>query len=215
MKNRRLNVLFVAIIALAAAPQAYQDAYSLVDAAHERVETEFWSVFLSYQLPGADEAKSSGRTELLAARSREEACPVEPVAARPAQSNETRTRAKAEPKRKSTQENSIITETVTVAFDNENEVAGVYPVRPLVFSEKELKGLKGVGGLHSRDMEKIAEAASRASLASSYMQGNGMEMKVKQINEMNKAMRDRTRIMKEKGGDSLYEIQTPNTVGSM
>lgn len=221
MKNRRLNVLFAAIIALAATPQAYQDAYSLVNDAHERVETEFWSIFLSYQLPGSEEAKTSGRTELMAARGqREEVCPVEPVAARTAeavrnsQSNEMRTRPKAEARRRGVQENQVAPETFTVAFDNEKEVAGVYAVRPVVFSETEVKALKGAG-LHSRDVEKIAEAASRVSLASSYMQGNGAEMKVRQLNEMNKAMRDRTRIMKEKGGEAIYEIQVPNTVGSM
>lgn len=214
MKNRRLNVLFVAIIALAAAPQAFHDAHSLVDAAHERVETEFWSIFLSYHLPGTGEASTSGRTGLIAARSeREEDCPVEPkVEVRDSRSNETRTRAKFEARRKSAPETSVAPETFTVSFDDEKEVAGVYTVRPSVFSAKEIKMLKGAG-LHSRDVEKVAEAASRASLASS-LNENGMEMKSKQLIDMNKALRDRTRNVRDRN-ESLYEVQVPNRVGSM
>lgn len=221
MKNRRLNVLFIAIIALAAAPQAFHDAQRLVKAAHERAETEFWSVFLSYQVPESNEAKTSGKIELVAARSQQattESCAIEPVAARSAEairysrSNETRARAKAEARRTSAQENTDVTEMVEADFDSADEVAGVYTVRPVVFSEKEQKALRAAG-VHARDAERASNAASKASIAS-FAPGREAQMKIKQVMDMDKLMRQRNRNIKERG-ETLYDIQTPNTVGSM
>lgn len=216
MKNRRLNVLFIAIIALAAAPQAMHDAHQLVNTAQERAESEFWCIFLSYRSPEAGEAKSSAKTELVASQGRqEEVCPTERImvrqteATREAQTGETRARAKAESRRTVAQEKSSRTEIVEVY--NSNEVASVYDVRPVVFSEKEQKALKAAG-LHARDVEKAAGAASRTSVAS-FAPGSDMQMKLKQMSDMDKVLRQRTRI-KERG-ESLYEIQTPNTLGSM
>ncbi|MCA1557505.1 MAG: hypothetical protein LC731_03075, partial [Acidobacteria bacterium] len=80
MKNRRLNVLFMALIALAAAPQAFWDAHRLANAAQERVESEFWSVFLSYQMPGSNGGDRGGVSkEMVAAPSTQEKdsnCPL-------------------------------------------------------------------------------------------------------------------------------------------
>jgi hypothetical protein len=222
MKNRRLNVLFIAIIALAAAPQAFNDAYRLVNAAQERAETEFWSVFLSYQMPEADGAKTSGRTELVAARRQQqetEACQLEGVVARSTESLRRRQSNQASP---GTRVTNVETrradaipeapETVEADFDNADEVASVYTARPVVFSEKELKALKSAG-LHARDAEKIADAASKGSIAS-FVQGNESQIKIKQVMEMNNLQLLRPRNNKERG-ESVYEISTPNRVGSM
>src|SRR5918997_1316772 len=80
MKNRRLNVLFIALIALAAAPQALLDVHRLANAAQERVESEFWSVFLSYQTPSSEGTRGGVRQELVSAPRAEgtdTACPLQ------------------------------------------------------------------------------------------------------------------------------------------
>ncbi|HEX8746765.1 MAG TPA: hypothetical protein VF717_06160 [Pyrinomonadaceae bacterium] len=222
MKNRRLNVLFIAIIALAAAPQAMHDAHRLVNAAQERAESEFWSIFLSYTSPEAGEAKTYGSRQLIAERRRqetEEVCPTERTVVRQAEASrnsrpsETRMRTKAETGRAASQEeeNTTLSETVEAASDNRNEVATLSTVRPVVFSETEQTALRTVG-VHARDAEKSAEAASRGSLAS-FAPGSQMQLKIKQV-EMDRLLRQRTRTIKDRG-ETSYEIQTPNTVGSM
>ncbi|MBD0372078.1 MAG: hypothetical protein ICV60_14650 [Pyrinomonadaceae bacterium] len=222
MKNRRLNVLFIAIIALAAAPQAFYDAYRLANAAQERAESEFWSVFLSYQMPEADGAQTARATELMAARSQQprEACALERMAARASeaarssQSNETapaRVRViSAEAKGAKTI--LVLPETVEADSDGADEVASALPSRSVLFSEKEQKALRA-SGIHARDIERIADAASKASLAS-FRENGGPEIKVRQAMEMDKLLRQKTRNSREKG-ESLYEFSTPNTVGSM
>lgn len=218
MKNRRLNVLFIAIIALAAMPQAMHDAHRLVNAAQERAESEFWSIFLSYGSAEAGEAKTAGKTELLAARSRREsleACPNEPAVVRQPEASrdfaQTRPRAKAEARRTPPQEKSGGPETVEVDMDGSDEVvANVFTVRPVVFSEKEQKALRAAG-VHARDAERIAGAASRTSVASF---APTKEMQLKKVSDMDKLLRQRTRNLKERN-EPLYEIQTPNTIGSM
>jgi hypothetical protein len=221
MKNRRLNVLFIAIIALAAAPQAMHDAHRLVNAAQERAESEFWSIFLSYTSP--ESGSTSGKTTLVAARSQqetEEVCPTERVivrqvtASRNSQPGEARMRARAEAKRATAkeEENTSLPETVEVASDNREEVANLYTVPVVNFSEREQKALRAAG-VHARGAEKIAEAASRGSLAA-FAPGNEAQLKLKQM-EMDRLLRQRTRINVRDKGESLYEIQTPNTVGSM
>ncbi|HKS30738.1 MAG TPA: hypothetical protein VJS44_23245 [Pyrinomonadaceae bacterium] len=217
MKNRRLNVLFIAIIALAAAPQAMHDAHRLVNAAQERAESEFWSIFLSYTSPEAGEAKSSGKSELMAARGREEMeiCPTErvvvrqSVAPRSSQPVETRARAKAEARRMPAEEKPEPSEAVDIASE---EVASVYEVRPVAFSEKEQEALKAAQ-LHARDVEKFAAAASRASVAA-FAPGSEPQMKMKLMGDVDKLLRQRTRNIKDRS-EFTYEIQTPNTVGSM
>ncbi|HEX8177045.1 MAG TPA: hypothetical protein VF543_18280 [Pyrinomonadaceae bacterium] len=221
MKNRRLNVLFIAIIALAAAPQAMHDAHRLVNAAQERAESEFWSIFLSYTSPEAGEAKSSGRSELIAARSRqetEEVCPTERVVVRQAESrnsrpSEARMRARAEARRATSEdeENTVLPETVEADSDSRDEVANLYTVRPVIFSEREQTALRATG-VHARDAEKIAEAASRGNLAS-FAPGRETQLKIKQM-EIDRLLRQRNRATRDRG-ESNYEIQTPNTVGSM
>jgi hypothetical protein len=224
MKNRRLNVLFIAIIALAAAPQALQDAHSLVNAAQERAETEFWSVFLSYQTPGPAITEKSAATELVAARQPEtkESCPVEQMAGRAlkvvrdAEANDNAARVKivnVEAMRASAKANKSVPETIEVNFADGESVASLYTVRAVAFSEKEQKGLNAAC-LHARDTERIADAASKAALASFIQGKENTQIKVKQLMEMDKLLRQRTRSMMDRG-ESVGEMPNPNPVGSM
>lgn len=222
MKNRRLNVLFIAIIALAAAPQAMHDAHRLVNAAQERAESEFWSIFLSYTSPESGEAKAQSKSTLIAARKGQETkevCPTERVvivrqaeASRDSQPGQARARAKAEARRTAAREekDTSLPEMVEAASGN-NEVANVYTVRPVTFSERERESLRAAG-IHARDVEKIAEATSRGNLAA-FAPGRETQMKIKQM-EMDRLLRQRPRTVRDKG-EFVYDIQTTNTVGSM
>jgi hypothetical protein len=216
--------LFIAIIALAAAPQALLDAHRLVSAAQERAETEFWSVFLSYQTPAANGTEKRAATELVAARRRQEekdACPLQRTPERAvrvasdSQSNDGAARARAagaEAVRASAKANRSVPQTVEADFDDGEEVARVFTVRTVGFTEKEQKAL-GAAGLHARDTEKIVDAASRASLASFSQGKENLQIKMKQMMEMDKLLRQRPRSNRDRS--ESFEVPTPNPIGSM
>jgi hypothetical protein len=222
MKNRRLNVLFIAIIALAAAPQALHDAYRLVSAVQERAESEFWSVFLSYQMPESNGGARGGVRMLPASgdgQQTEGACPLERIASRSmeasrgSQSN-TAARARAlnaEAKRASTKVDSD--ETEAIASDDVDEVASAEGVPTVSFPAQEQKALRS-SSPHARDAEKMADAASRASLASFMYNNEELQLKVKQIKDMDKLLRRRTPAPRGPV-ESFNTIPAPNTIGSM
>lgn len=223
MKNRRLNVLFIAIIALAAMPQALQDARSLVSAAHERAENEFWSVFLSYQMPEANSAATKGGSQL--ALRQQASCPLQRRAAervevaRNSQSSEApaQVRAKGEARRAKAQANPNVPETVEPAVDNvealASEYAYTYTVRPVVFSEEEQKALKAAS-LHARDTEKQADSDSKASLASFLQENQNMRIRVKQLMGLDKLQRQRNRDTRDRI-ETIDPASAANPIGSM
>jgi hypothetical protein len=216
MKNRRLNVLFIAIIALAAAPQALLDAHRLANAAQERFEVEFWNVFLSYQMPGASGAAESRLVP--AVNKQESACPFENAPAQqPAtvavksRSTDTQLRSSAEARR--ARDINIEPQKAEVAASDE-EVAQVDEVPTVELSAKELKALRDAR-LHSRDTERAADAASRASIASFMQNNQELRIKMKEATEMDKLLRQRTRSLKERGADFDNIPTPPATDGSM
>jgi hypothetical protein len=217
MKNRRLNVLFIAIIAVAAAPQALLDAHRLANAAQERFETEFWNVFLSYQRPGANGAGAGESRLLPSANQPDGACPLERMAAQPvmvarnSRSNEIQSRANSEARR--TKEITGEPEQVEAPSDESAAVADVDTLPTVELSAKELNMLRGAR-LHARDTEKIADSTSRATLAS-FMQGDqDLRIKMREALEMDKFLRQRTRSLQERD-EELDDISVPNPVGSM
>jgi hypothetical protein len=226
MKNRRLNVLFMAIIALAAAPQALQDVYGLVNAAHERAETELWSVFLSYQTPDANAREKSAATELVAVRREQEtqeACPLERTAeqkvevVRGSQSNNnaaSKRNVNVEARRASAKAITDVPEMVEAEFEDGETEARTFTVRTVAFSEKDQKALKALG-LHARDTERIADAASKTALASVLQGRESMQIKMKQTMEVDRLLRQKTRAIRDRG-ESFDEIPAPpNSLGGM
>lgn len=221
MKNRRLNVLFIAIIALAAAPQALLDAHRLANAAQDRAETEFWSIFLSYQSQDAYGTEKGAETGLEAARRREETgsrCLLEQKAeqpvevARTSQSNESLGRVRAvNPETVRRSANADFNFPVTVEMDSDDEA--VAAVREMAFSNKEQKAMKSAG-LHARDTEKVADNAPKAGLASLVQRNGEMQIKVRQLVEMDKLLREKIRYM-EDSGEAGDDIPVPGPVGSM
>ncbi|HEY0320450.1 MAG TPA: hypothetical protein VGC66_05710 [Pyrinomonadaceae bacterium] len=225
MKNRRLNVLFIAIIALAAAPQALQDAHRLVNAAHERAENEFWSVFLSYQIPEANGAQTKGSTGLSAGTRQPETkdtCPLQRAIAQPVEvarnsrSNEApaQLRAKREARRAGAQAvNPDAPQTVEPAPVSDEEVAAVYTVRPIVFTEEEQKVLKSAG-LHARDTEKVADNASKATMASFVQENENVQIKARQLMQMDKLLqRQRTRSNRDRAeSNNMPTLNPANTM---
>lgn len=221
MKNRRLNVLFIAIIALAAAPQALQDMGRLVSVAQERAETEFWSVFLSYQTTESKGAETRGATELVAdRRSGSTSCPLERVrlrvdgATRNSQSNENSTPARSSQqfKRASAKAQPAENQPVEQAVDDE-AVASLYRVRTFQFSEEERDASRAVSP-HARDAEKLADVASKASLASFLPENENLQIRVKQVMEMDRALRQRVRFPRDRS-ESNDSLPAPNPTGSM
>jgi hypothetical protein len=219
MKNRRLNVLFIAIIAVAAAPQALQDMGRLVSVAQERAETEFWSVFLSYQTTEAKPAETRSATELMADRRSGAAnsCPLESVrlrvdgATRNSQSNENSTTARSSQQMKRASAKAQPAE--NQAVNDDEMLATVYRVRTVEFSEEERDALRAVSP-HARDAEKLTDVTSKASLAS-FLPGNeNLQIRVKQAMEMDKALRQRVRFPRDRT-ESDDSIPAPNPNGSM
>jgi hypothetical protein len=228
MKNRRLNVLFIALIALAAAPQAFWDAHRLANAAQERVEAEFWSVFLSYQMP---DSNGGGRPvagkEIVAAPRNEgtdTACPLRQMvasqgeAARVLQSNsnmQARARANSEVRRESAKAKATAPETVVPELDNDTAdeaVAAEYTVRSITFTEKEQKALKSAA-MHARGTEKVIEVAQRAALASFMQQNEDARIKTRQLLNLDRALRQKTRNSRDR--ETPEEMSVPGPVGSM
>jgi phosphotransferase system HPr-like phosphotransfer protein len=191
-------------------------------AAHERAENEFWSVFLSYQMPGANGAATKGGSQLMDARRRQETCPLQRQSAQPvevarnSQSSQAQVRAKREARRSSVQANSAAApETVESASDDAEATASLYTytVRPVVFSEKEQKALKAAG-MHARDTEKLADLASKATLASFLQENQNMRIKARQLMDMDKLQRQRNRYTRDRI-ESSDETPAPNPIGSM
>jgi hypothetical protein len=217
MKNRRLNVLFIAIIALASAPQALLDAHRLANAAQERFETEFWNVFLSYQMPGANSAEAGASRLVPAGNQRGGACPLERIPAQPvalarnSRSNEIQLRANAEARR--TRQSTSATQKSEASSDESATATDVDTVPAIELSAKELKVLKAAS-LHSRDTGKIGDDAPGATLASFVQGSRDLRIKMREAMEMDKLLRQRTRSLREQD-EELDEIPAPNPVGSM
>ena len=227
MKNRRLNVLFIAIIALAAAPQALQDIHRLANAVQDRAETEFWSVFLSYQTPAANGAETKGATELLATRGSGSmnSCPLERIGAqtkeatRNSQTNENSTPARSSQEIKRTSFGAQVAASAPIASQPvepnpyKETLASVYTVRAFEFSDEEKEALKALN-LHARDTEKLADIASKASVAPFLPGDENLQIKMKQAVEMDKVLRQRVRYTRDRS-ESRNEIPAPNPNGGM
>lgn len=227
MKNRRLNILFIALIALAAAPQAMHDLRSLVNAAQERAESEFWSVFLSYQ---SAEGNGSGRggargNELIAARTeKRSACPLQPAfesqpelvrsaESKPGAQPAARTRSNAEGKRTSARAEASAADTDNADVDDEEALASV-DVVPAVASEKVQTDLNSAG-MHARDSERLANAAQKAALASFVQEKGDAQIKFRQLMEIDKALRQRNRNTRERTPLAPELPAVPNPGDSM
>lgn len=224
MKNRRLNILFIALIALAAAPQAMHDLRSLANAAQERAESEFWSVFLSYQ---SQEENGTGRggargNELIAARKEiRNACPLQQVMesqpqlvrSAEAKQSDTRARSNAEGKRTSTRTDASVPETVDAGVDEDESLASVDAL-PTVASEKAEKALNS-SGMHARDTERIAGAAQKAALASFDQEYGNLQLRFKQLMEIDRNLRPKGRNSKERTPLAPELPPVPNPGDSM
>jgi hypothetical protein len=226
MKNRRLNILFVAIIALAAAPQALQDAHRFANAAQERVEDEFWSVFLSSQMPEANASRQmdSPQRQLAPAElvadagaSASQNCPlervvenVEAVASAYKATAESQARPSRAVRRAAEKAQAESAEPQEAMVDDRQQVASLDAVRRVEFTEKERSALEAAR-LHSREAEKAADVASKASAFASFADDDeGLQIKIKQT--MDKQMRVRTRYMMDVPGQGL---PAPNPTRSM
>lgn len=224
MKNRRLNLLFIAIMALAAAPQALQDARRLANAAQDRAETEFWSIFLSYQMPGAKSLEARGTTELVAMRRQgaPDSCPLTVIpsraaeAARASQANKSSTPARAirETRRASSTAELAASQPVDPVFDDET-LASLDAVRRVGFSEEGKNRLRAAGP-HARDTEKFADVATRAAFASFVPENENIQIRMKQALEMDKPLRRRIRYTRNRSDNAdAADIPLPNPAGSM
>ena len=207
MKKRRLNVLFVAIIALAAAPQALQDARRLVHAAQDRAESEFWSVFLSYRTAG-EQAK--GATELVADR-RSVAmtnCPFERIAARALDATRaSQTNIIREIRRASAKARAAASQTVEPDSKDET-VARVFSARTVEFSEVE----KRINP-HARDAEKLADSSNRTTMASFLPDNENMKIRVKQA--LDKILQQKVRNTGDGNNSDEDNEDAPGDTGSM
>lgn len=208
MKNRRLNILLVAIIAVAAVPQALEDARNLVNAAHERAEMEFWSIFLSSRLPQGDNQKSLSRSALLASARKEDGnnCPLERGSSDNEKvANASRTlRNTASPSRaldSSSAKARPASQSEDIDFDAD-AVEGKDETHPVLFSEREKTALR-IASLHSRDAEKSAaakpSAAAKASLASSFSEEDEeARLRARRAAETDKATRQKIRYTRDR-----------------
>lgn len=222
MKNRRLNVLFIAIIALAAAPQALLDARQWANAAQERAETEFWSVFLSYQTPDAGGARAKSSTELVAMRrtGANSGCPLERIAApavnapRNAEGAKDSTPAKAarETRRASAAMRPAASQPVQQDPGDET-IASAEPARTFEFSEAEKKALRGAA-LHQRETERLSNIASETDIASSLPGNENIQIRMKRALDFDKLLRQRVRYDRERN-EANDEIPTQSPIGSM
>lgn len=227
MKNRRLNVLFIAVIALAAAPQALQDARQWANAAQERAETEFWSLFLSYQTPDSDGARAKGSSELFAMRRPDTAsrCPLRRIAlpaideTRRSEGAKDSTPAKAAKEtRRVSAANRGAAATTTISqqvrrdFDGE-ALASAERARMFEFSEEEKEALRGAA-LHARQTEKITGLASKTDIASSVPRYENFQIRVKKTMELDKLLRQKA-LDKRERRETNDEIPTPGPIGSM
>jgi hypothetical protein len=216
MKNRRLNVLFIAIIALAAAPQALQDARGLANVLHEQAETKFWNIFLSYQTP--DAARSS---ELVARRGTvaREACPLERmiVGNRAADSRSkavTSNVAKEKNRVPVVTPNAVTPEPVEPVIEDEMLAVSFVP-RTIEFAEKEKNALK-VAKLHGAELEKLADMAAKLSMASTLVPGDqNIQIRTKQAMEFDRLMRRRARNNRERSGDEREALPEPKAEEGM
>lgn len=202
MKNRRLNILFIALIALAAAPQAMHDLRNLVSAVQERAESEFWSVFLSYQSQEGNGTSRDGArgNELIAARTeKRSACPVQlgesqpqlvrSAESKPSQQRDARSRSNAEGKRTSARAEASAPEADDADADVDESVAS-NDALPSTASEKAEKALNSAG-MHARDSERLANAAQKAALASFVDENGDLQIKFKQLMEIDRTLRQK------------------------
>lgn len=212
--------MFVAIIALAAAPQALQDARRLANAAQQRAVDEFWSVFLSYNVPDANSPGTGGATELVAdgGASATQSCPLERVVESAGRvtlisrgsAKSSLPKAAQAGRRASAKAQPSSSETAEVSFDAE-EIASLDAVRRVEVQEKE-KSATSVSSLHARETERLAEATNRAALASFVDADEDLQVKIKQAMEMDKALRQRSRYNRSEPGQGAPR---PNPIRNM
>jgi hypothetical protein len=223
MKNRRLNVLFIAVIALAAAPQALQDARQWANAAQDRAETEFWSIFLSYQTPAPEGARAKGSTELVAVRGGAQTgdkCPFKRIVM-PAGETRDSEGVKAAAPSKAAKETRGARLTPGAAgpgqverdFDNEAVASAAQPVRVFRFSEGEKSALRA-SALHGRETERMTDVAMKPDIASSFPRYENIQIKVRQVMELDRPMRRKARDSRERSEPS-DDLPVANPVGSM
>lgn len=219
MKKRRLNILLVAIVALAAAPQALHDAQRLVNAAQERAADHFWSVFLSYQTPGAGNRAST--QQVADNRTAEhENCALERVVAsaerdtipqrRVGNSSSGRTLQAAA--RTGEKADSQVSESVGPEF-SAKELEGLEEAGRVLAREKVAAR---VAGLHSGETGRALETASKARMSYSFVQTNENLMKMREAMELDKLRRKPVRYpmdVAEPGNPPV--APNPNPVGSM
>jgi hypothetical protein len=207
-------------MALAASPQALQDARRLVNATRERAEEHYWSVFLSYQTPSAE---NRGATPYVADnRTKDDGdCPLERVAAGAEQKAIPLSRGgKSGPVRAlqaagRTSEKARSIESVASNAVGEEKLAGLEKVEARSTAAQDRSALRAAG-LHTGEIEREAAAASKASMAFSFSQIDEKTLKLRQIREMEKPLRQRTRyLMDITEPGSPPESANPNPVGSM
>ncbi len=209
--------MLIAIVALAAAPQALHDAQRLVNAAQERATDHFWSVFLSYQTPGAENRVAP---QLVADNRTDEACQLERIVAGAARdasalrrgANSVQPKSLQAAERTSEKAESLVSEAVAPDF-SDKELEGLEEASRALTGARE-RALARAAGLHSGDTGRALDAASKTTMSYSYVQTGESMKKVRQAMEMDKLMRQRARYpmdVAEPGNPPA----TPNPIGSM
>lgn len=214
--------MFIAIIALAAAPQALQDARRLANAVQDRAESEFWSIFLSYQTPNSRGVEARGKTELLAARRSDgqSSCPLQRMAVQvveavsDSQTSRTliRTRTLAESRPARAKAKQVITPEAVEPQADDETMASLAEARAIEFSERGKSALDGARP-HARDSEKMSGALPKPAMAFSW-QDNETRIKVRPVMEINKFLRRKARDLKERNDVMSRELpETPGEEG--
>lgn len=211
--------MFIAIIALAAAPQALQDARRLANAVEDRAESEFWSIFLSYQTTGAKGVEARGKTELLAERrsNAHSQCPLQRMVAQVAQTASDskpgytliRARSLAESRRAKAQQ-AITPQAVEPETDDET-IASLDTPSTVEFSERE-KSAFNAARPHARDFEKVSGAFPKPSMAFNW-QDEEMQMRVRPVLDVNRLLRRKARDVKERNNTNRELPEPPGEEG--
>ncbi len=206
MKNRRLNVLFVAIIALAAAPQALDDARHLMNSAQERIEAGFWNTFLSYRERSIEAGHTSPQPELIAAvRPLDgEDCLFESEASTSAAAvrNASRTienPAPAQGRANPSRDNralglNVEEENFDFNFEKGDEPGAPQPVE---LTEQDKKAFR-VAGLHALYAARVSDEVAKAAIASSLLERDE-QLRTRMRRETDKLTRPKVRYLLDKG----------------
>lgn len=208
--------MFIAIIALAAAPQALQDARRLANAVEDRAQSEFWSIFLSYQTPSAKSTEARGKIELLAGRRSNDHsnCPLQRMVAQIAQTvSESKTgytliRARSLASNRRAKAQPVVTPQAEEPQTDDEMIASLDTARPVEFSEREKSALNALR-LHARDSEKLSGAFPKPSMAF-YWQDEDTQIKIRPVLDVNKLPRRKARDVKERNNTSREMPEPPS-----